>query len=154
MDTLIHSQQSENRMNETTETGLHSTSLDDGTLFSSHRVNTLIGLEDNDQNNNQNNNNKTNNNSTTNTTDTTQFYQIHQHRQPVNSTELTQNSDPLSTTIPILPNINLPLLRLHRQNSVHFSTEPIILNNSTQPTHGVNQNIQITPQQYFYTIRQ
>ena len=53
MDTTIHSQQSDNRMNETTETEFNSTLLDDGTLFSSHTVNTLIDLEDNEQNNNQ-----------------------------------------------------------------------------------------------------
>ena len=123
--------------------------LDDGTLFSSHTVNPLTDLEENDQNNNQNNNNNNNNNnnSNTNTTNSTHIYQRHQHRQPVNSTELTQNSDPLNTTIPILPNVNTPLHRLHRQNSVHFNTELMILNNSTQPTHGINQNIQITPQQ-------
>ena len=91
MDTLTHPQQSENEMNETTETVFNSTLLDDGTLFSTHTVNTLIHLEDNDQNNNQNNNdNNTNIISTTNTTDSTQFYQNHQHRQHVNSTELPQ----------------------------------------------------------------
>ena len=44
MDTIIHSQQSESRMNETTEADLNSTFLDDGTLFSSHTVNTLGDL--------------------------------------------------------------------------------------------------------------
>ena len=53
MDTINHSQQTESRINETTETDFNSTLLDDGTLFSSHTVNTLIDLEDNDQNNNQ-----------------------------------------------------------------------------------------------------
>ena len=53
MDTIIHSQQSESRINETTETDFNSKLLDDETLFSSHTVNTLIDLEDNDQNNNQ-----------------------------------------------------------------------------------------------------
>ena len=125
MDTIIHSQQSENRMHETTETDFNSSLLDDGTLFSSHTVNTLIDLGDNDQNNNQNNNNNNNNNSTANTTDSTQIYQNHQHRQPVNSTELTQNSDSLNTTTPILPNVNTPLPRLHRQNSIQYT---LILN--------------------------
>ena len=101
MDTIIHSQQSESRINEITELVFNSTLLDDGTLFSSHRINTLIDLGKNDQNNNQNNNNSNNNlNSTTNTTDNTHIYQNHQHRQPINSNELTQNSDPLNTTIP------------------------------------------------------
>ena len=59
----------------------------------------------------------------------------------MNSTELTQKSNPLNTTIPLLPNVNTPLLRLHRQNSVHFNTEPIILINSTQPTQGTNHSI-------------
>ena len=70
MDTIIHSQPSENRMNETTETEFNSTLLDNETLFSSHTVNTLIDLGDIDQNNNQNNNNNNNNNnnSTNNTT--------------------------------------------------------------------------------------
>ena len=108
MYTIIHSQQSgKNRMNETSETDLNSTLLD---------VNYIK-----------------NNNSTTNTTDSTNIYQNHQHRQPVSSTELTQNSDPLSTTKPILPNVNTPLPRLHTQNSVHFNTEPLTFNNSTQP---------------------
>ena len=44
METLIHSQQLESRINETTETDFNSTLLDDGTLFSSHTVNTLIEL--------------------------------------------------------------------------------------------------------------
>ena len=82
---------------------------------------------------------------TANTTDNTQIYHNHQHRQPVNPTKLTQNSNPLNTIIPTLPNVNTPLPRLHRQNSVHFSTKSIILNNSTQPTQGISQNIQITP---------
>ena len=67
---------------------------------------------------------------------------------------MTQNSDPLSKTIPILPNVNTPFPRLHRQNSVHFNIEPIILNNSTQPTQGTNQIIQITPQQLVNIVRQ
>ena len=144
METIIQSQQSESRINETTETDLNSTLLDDGTLCSSHTVNTLIDLEDNDQNNN----------TTTNTTENTNIYQSHQHRQPVNSTELTKNSNPLNTTILPLPNVNTPLPRLHRQNSVHFNIQPIILNNSTQPTQGANQNIQITPQQLVNIVRQ
>ena len=72
----------------------------------------------------------------------------------MNSIELTQISHPLNTTIPILPNVNTHLPRLDRQNSVHFNIEPIILNNSTQPTHGKNQNIQITPQQLVNIVRQ
>ena len=153
MDTLIHSQPSENRMSETNETDFNSTLLDDGTLFSSHTVNTLIDLEDSDQKDNQNNNNNnTTNNSTT--TDNAHICQNHQHRQPVNSTELTQKSDPLKTTIPILSNVNTTLTRLHRQKSVHFNTEPIIPNYSTQPTHWTNQNIQITPQQLVNIVRQ
>ena len=144
METIIHSQQPESRISETTETDFNSTLLDDGTLFSSHTVNTLIDLEDKDQNNN----------TTTNSTEKTNIHQNHQHRQPVNTTELTQNSNPLNTTIPPLPNVNTPLPRLHRQNSVHFNTQPIILNNSTQPTQGANQNIQITPQQLVNIVRQ
>ena len=154
MDTIFHSQQSENRLNETTELGFNSTLLDDGTIFSSQTVNTIIDLEDNDQNNNQSNNVNTNNFSTTNTTDNMHIYQNHLHRQPVKSTELAQNSHPLNTTIPILPNVNTTLPRLQRQNSVHFNTKPIILNNSTQPTHGTNQNIQITPQKLVKIVRQ
>ena len=84
METIFHSQQLEGCINETTETDFNSTLLDHGTLFSSHRVNTLIYLEDNDQNNN----------STANTTENTHIYQNHQHRQSLNSTELTQNSNP------------------------------------------------------------
>ena len=144
-------------MNETTGTDFYSTLLDDETLFLSHTVNTLIDLGDNDQSNNQNNNNdenNNNNNSTTNTTDSTHIYQNHQHREPVNPTEMTQNLDPLNSTKPILPNVNTTLARLHRQNSVHFKTERIILNNSTQPTQGTNQNVQITPQKLVNIVRQ
>ena len=72
MDALIHPQYSENRVNETPETDFNSTLLDDGTLFSSHTMNILIELDDNDQNNNQNNNNHTNKNPTT---DNTNNYQ-------------------------------------------------------------------------------
>ena len=72
----------------------------------------------------------------------------------MNWTELAKNSDPLFTTIPILPNVNTPLPRLHRQNSVHFNTEPIILNNSTESAQGTNQNIQITTQQLVNIVRQ
>ena len=155
MDTIIHSQQSENRMNETTEIDFNSTLLDDGTIFSLHTVKTLIDLGENDQNKNQNNNNKNNNNnSTTNTAESMHIYQNHQRREPVNSTELTQSSNTLNTTIPILLNVDTPLPRLHRQNSVKFNTEPIILNNSTQPTQGTNQNIQIPPQQLVNIVRQ
>ena len=82
------------------------------------------------------------------------IYQKHQKRQPVNLTELTQNSDPLNTTMPILPNVNTPLPRLNRQNSVHFNIEPLILSNSTQHTHGIKQNIRITPQQLVNIVRQ
>ena len=67
---------------------------------------------------------------------------------------MTQNSILLNTTIPPLPDVNTPLPRLHRQNSVHFITQPIILKNSTQPTQGTNQSIQITPQQLLSIVRQ
>ena len=70
----------------------------------------------------------------------------------MNSVELTQNSDPL--TLPMLPNINTPLSRLQRQNSVHFNIEPIIRNNSTQPTPTCNQSSQVTPQQLVNLVRQ
>ena len=95
MDTIVHHQQSDTRMNETTETDFNSLLLDGGTLFSSHTVITLNDLEDNEQNNNNNRN-----------TNNTHLYQNHQHRQPVNSTEMKQNSDPLNTIIAILPNVN------------------------------------------------
>ena len=49
--------------------------------------------------------------------------------------------------MPTIPNLNTPSPPLHRQNSVHFKTEPMILNFSTQPTQGSTQNIQSTPQQ-------
>ena len=70
------------------------------------------------------------------------------------STELIANSDPSNTTLPTLPNINTPLPRLQRRNFVHYNTEPIILNNSTQPTSLNNQNIQITPQHLVNSVRQ
>ena len=150
LETIIHSQP-DTRLNETTETDFNSTLLDDGKLFSSHAANILIHLESNDENNNHNNNNI---NITNNTTDNTHIYQNHQHRQPLNSTELTQNSDPLNTTLPPLPNVNTPLPRPHRQNAVHFNSEPIILHNSTQNTSATNQNFQITPQKLVNIVRQ
>ena len=84
----------------------------------------------------------------------TNFYQNQQHRKPVYSTELTQNSDPLNTTLSTLPSINTPSPRLQRQNSVHFNTELAILNKSLQPPLANNQNIQITPQQLVKLVRQ
>ena len=68
METIIHSRQSESRISETAETDFNSTLLDDGTLFSSHTVNTLVDLKFGDQNNN----------TTTNTTEKTNIYQNHQ----------------------------------------------------------------------------
>ena len=67
MDTIIHSQQTDTRINETTETDFNSNLLADGTLFSSHMVNTLIDLEGNDQSNNYNNNNNVFNDTNINT---------------------------------------------------------------------------------------
>ena len=72
----------------------------------------------------------------------------------MHSTELTQNSDALNSNLPTLPNVNTSLPILHRQNSVHLNTEPIISNNSTQPTLVNNQIIQITPQQLVNIVRQ
>ena len=77
--------------------------LDD--CLSSHTVNTLIDLEDNDQINNYNNNK----NNTNDTTNNTNIYQNTQNRQPIHSTELIQISDPLNTYLPTLPNVNTPL---------------------------------------------
>ena len=97
MDTMIHLQLTDTCIHETAETDFNSTLLDDGTIFSSHTENTLIDLEDNGQTNHHSNNN---NNATNDTTKNTNCYQNHQHGQPVNSTELTQNSDTLNTTLP------------------------------------------------------
>ena len=91
MDTIIHSKPTDTFINKTTETDFYSTLLDDGTLFSSHTVNTLIDLEYNGQDNNQTDDN---NRVTNHTTNNTNFYQNNQHRQPVSATKLTQNSDP------------------------------------------------------------
>ena len=124
METIVHSQQTDTHINETTETDFNSTLLDDGTLFSSHAVNTLIDLESNDHQT------INNNNITQTTIDNTGNNHNYQNRQPVNSTELLQNSDPLNTALLQLPNINTPLPLLNRQNFVHFNTEPTILNNS------------------------
>ena len=123
---MVHSQPTDTYANETTETDFNSTLSENRTLFSSNTVNTLIDLEDHGQNENRNN---YNNNIADDTTNNTNIYENHQHRPPANSTELTQNSDPLNTTLPTLPNINTPLPHLKRQNSVHFNTEPVILSN-------------------------
>ena len=68
MDTIDHSQTTDNCINETTETDFNSTLLDDGTLFSSDAVNTLNELEGNGQKNYQANDNNHVNNDTTNNT--------------------------------------------------------------------------------------
>ena len=47
MNTTGHSQPTDTCIKETTETDFNYTLLDDGTLFSSHTVNTLIDFEDN-----------------------------------------------------------------------------------------------------------
>ena len=49
MDAIIHSKPTDTYTNETTETDFNYTLLDDGTLFSSHTVNTLIDLKDHGQ---------------------------------------------------------------------------------------------------------
>ena len=69
-------------------------------------------------------------------------------------TESTQSSDLLNTTLPTLPNLYTPLPRLQTQNSVHFTTEPVILNNSTQPILTKNQNNQMTQQKLVSLVRQ
>ena len=91
MDTIIHNPPPDNRMNVTTDTDFNSTLLDDGTAFSTYAVNTVIDIE-------ENNNNNSNYQNVENTTDT-HLYQNHQNRQPINSTELTQNSDQLKTQL-------------------------------------------------------
>ena len=117
--------------------------------FFHHTLNTL-SLIDLENNNNHNNINQV----FSETTNNINFYENHRKRQPVNSTELIQNSDPLNTTLPVLPILNKPLPRLQRQNSVHFNTEPVILNTSTQPAPSNNQNIQLAPQQLVNSVRQ
>ena len=73
-------------INETTETDFNSTLLEDGTLFSSHTVNTLIDIEKDGQTKNHNNKN---NNVANDTSNNINVYQNYQHRQPVNSSDLT-----------------------------------------------------------------
>ena len=137
--------------NETSETSFNSTLLGDGTIFSSHTVNTLklIYLENNDNINIKNFNH---NNTINDTNNNINIYENHRH--PVKSTEFTHNSDSLNTTNLPLLKINTPLPRSHKQNLVHFNTESIILNTSTQPTSTANQNIQFTPQQLVNFIGQ
>ena len=82
---------------------------------------------------------RNNNTTTTNeTTNNTNIYQNHQHRQPVNSTELTQNSDSLNTTLSTLQNVNKPLPCLQRQNSAHFCrTYNLQINHERHTHHGL-----------------
>ena len=98
----------------------------------------LFDLENIDKNNN---NLEVNNIST----NKTNIYENYRNRQPVNSTELTQNSDPLKTNLPLLPILNIHLKRLQRQNSVLFNNEPVILNTSTQPASTNTKNVPSTP---------
>ena len=150
LDTIVHSQPTDTYINETAETDFNSTLLDDGTLFSSKTVNTLIDIEEHGHNITRNNNTTFDNE----TTNNKNVYQNQQNRQTVNSTELRQNSDPLNTIRSTLPNVYTPLPRLLRQNSVHFNTEPVILNISQQPTLANNQNLHITQQQLVNLVRQ
>ena len=77
--------------------------------FSSHTVNTLSLFDLENKNNHKNNigaiKHATNN---------TNFYENHRSREPVKSTELTQNLDPLNTTLPLIPKINTPLPHLKK----------------------------------------
>ena len=75
--------------NKTTETNFNSTLLDDGTLFSSHTVNTLslIDLENHDNNYDHN----INHNDSVNDTDNNMNFSD-SHRQTVNSIEFAHNS--------------------------------------------------------------
>ena len=101
----------DSKLKETTEIDSFSTLLEDVTLFSSHTVNRLSLIDP------QNNNNKNNNNEVIGvTTNNTDIYESHGTKQPVNTNVLTQNSDPLNTTLPLLSNINTPLPRLQRPN--------------------------------------
>ena len=83
---------------------------------------------------------------------TQMFMKITDKRKRVNSTELTQNSDFINTTLPPLPNINTPLPRLQRQISVQLKIESVFLNTSTQPILRNNQNIPFT-QQFINFVR-
>ena len=67
---------------------------------------------------------------------------------------MTQSSYPLNTILPTIPNVSTRLPCIHRHNSVHFNTEPIIFKNSTQPTLANKQNIQTTTQQLVKIVRQ
>ena len=146
MDAIVHSQPTDTYTKETTETEFNSTLLDDGTLLSSHTVNSSIDLEDHGQNTTRNNNTTT----AKETTNNTNIYK----NQRVNSTELTQNSDPLNTTLPNLPIVNTPLPRLQRQHSLHFNTEFVVLNISKQSTLTSYQIIEMNPQQLVNLVRQ
>ena len=146
----------DSKLNETTETDFNSTLPDVGTLFASHTINTLsvIDLDKNNYKKNNNNNNNNNKEVINDTFHNTNNYENHRNRKPVNSTELTQNFDAINTTLPLLSNINLRLLLLQRRNSVHFKTEPVILNTSAQSSSTNNQNMQLTPQQLVNFVRQ
>ena len=123
---IFHSRPVDSKLKETTEIDCFSTLLEDVTLFSSHTVNSLSPI-DPEKNNNENNNNEI----IDVTTNNKNIYESHGTKQPVNSNVLTQISDPLNTTLPLLSNINTPLPRLQKPNSVHFNIEPIMLNTST-----------------------
>ena len=86
----------DSNLNETTENDFNSTLLDDGSLFSSHKVNTLSLKDLNNNINNQN----IYFNSTNYANYKTSTYKNHRNQLPVISTELTQRSDPLNATLP------------------------------------------------------
>ena len=81
MDTITQSKPMNSNLNETTETNFNSTLIDDGTLFSSHTVNTLslIHLENNN-NNNKNNNNTNNHEVIKDTTNNKNNYENHRNK--------------------------------------------------------------------------
>ena len=93
MVTIVTSRPAGTNFNKNTETNFYSTLLDDGKPISSNTVNTLISLETHNKSNNLDNNNH--NHTDGKTTNNTNSYEDHKHRQPLNSTELTQNSRPI-----------------------------------------------------------
>ena len=72
----------------------------------------------------------------------------------MNPTELKKKFKPIKYNYTTITKSEHTFTTSTQTNSVHFNTEPIVLNNSTQPTQMTNQKIQITPRHLVNIVRQ
>ena len=109
MDTIVFVQTKDSNLNENTETDFNSALLDDEQFFHLTLPKKFSPIEFKKINNN-------NKEVNIHTIDNAEIYQSHRNRQPVISSELTQNSDLFNSSLPLLSNITTPLPRLQKQH--------------------------------------